>query len=106
MNVKTNKSGFTLTEILIVLVIAGILLAVILPNATKAIARGNSTAAAATIKSCNAAVVACYAETNPRTWVSCKDNAGLLAAGTITAAFPSTVTFSGGANADDPVSCN
>ena len=39
-----NKRGFTLTEILIVLVVAGILLALILPNTLKAIERANVTA--------------------------------------------------------------
>ncbi len=62
MNVKKNKSGFTLTEILIVLVVAGVLLALILPNSVKAINKGNTVASNANIASCEAAVVMCMGE--------------------------------------------
>ncbi len=81
MNIKTNKSGFTLTEILIVLVIAGILLALILPNSVKAIAKGNAVAAKANVDSCNSALVMCFGET--KSWASCKDLSDLETAGVI-----------------------
>ncbi len=70
MNMKSKKSGFTLTEILIVLVIAGILLALILPNSLKAIQRGNVVAGDSNIQSCKTAVMVCYAENN-RSWAAC-----------------------------------
>ena len=62
MNMTSKKSGFTLTEILIVLVIAGVLLALILPNSLKAINRSNVVSGDANLKSCNAAIVLCRAE--------------------------------------------
>lgn len=72
MNIKTNKSGFTLTEILIVLVIAGILLALILPNSLKAIQRGNAVAEKSDIQSCKTALMVCYSENN-KDWSKCSD---------------------------------
>ncbi len=69
MDIKTNKSGFTLTEILIVLVIAGILLALILPNAVKAITKGNDVASKSNVDSCNAAIVMCFGEL--KDWNKC-----------------------------------
>ncbi len=72
MNIKTNKSGFTLTEILIVLVIAGILLALILPNSLKAIDRGNKIAEKSDIQSCKTALMTCYSE-NDKDWSKCAD---------------------------------
>lgn len=62
MNTKTRNKGFTLTEILIVLVIAGILLALILPNSLKAIATGNKVAGNSDVQSCSTAVLACYSD--------------------------------------------
>ncbi len=90
MNIKTNKSGFTLTEILIVLVIAGILLALILPNSLKAIQRGNVVAGDSNIQSCRTAVMVCYAE-NARNWASC-DTMDELVAGQFLREVPAGVT--------------
>jgi prepilin-type N-terminal cleavage/methylation domain-containing protein len=70
MNMKSKKSGFTLTEILIVLVIAGILLALILPNSLKAISRGNTVAGDSNVQSCSTAVMVCYADQG-RDWTKC-----------------------------------
>lgn len=89
MNVKTNKSGFTLTEILIVLVIAGILLALILPNSLRAVQRGNVVSGDSNVQSCRTAVLMCYSE-NGQNWtatpcqsVAALQTAGLLRAGTM-----------------------
>ncbi len=95
MNVKTNKSGFTLTEILIVLVVAGILLALILPNAAKALSKSNIVSKDAAVKSCNAALVMCYGESN-KDWAKCKDSADLITAKVIKTAFDAEqVKFTG-----------
>jgi prepilin-type N-terminal cleavage/methylation domain-containing protein len=79
MKVQAKKQGFTLTEILIVLVIAGVLLALILPNSVKAINKGNAVASSANIQSCEAAVAMCYGETKLMT--SCDAVAELTAGG-------------------------
>lgn len=81
MNVKTSKKGFTLTEILIVLVIAGILLALILPNSLKAVARGNTVSGDSNVQSCSTAVLMCYADNN-QNWTApndCTDTGVLVA---------------------------
>jgi len=64
-----NKKGFTLTEILIVLVVAGILLALILPNTLKAIERGNVTALRNDLNTVKVALLMCF--TQERNWDSC-----------------------------------
>ncbi len=76
MNMKSNKSGFTLTEILIVLVIAGILLALILPNSLKAIQRGNVVSDSSNLQSCSTALMVCYADNN-RDWSKCNSISSL-----------------------------
>ncbi|MCK5216087.1 MAG: prepilin-type N-terminal cleavage/methylation domain-containing protein [Candidatus Omnitrophica bacterium] len=72
-----DKKGFTLVEILIVLVVAGILLALILPNTLKAIDRGNQTADQSNVNTLQTAVFMCYTET--RNWGDCGDQESLLA---------------------------
>lgn len=86
MNVKTNKSGFTLTEILIVLVIAGILLALILPNSLRAVQRGNVVAGDSNVQSCRTALLMCFSE-NAQNWAAqdCQSVASLQAAGLLRA---------------------
>lgn len=91
MNVKTNKSAFTLTEILIVLVIAGILLALILPNSLKAVDRGNKIANESDIKSCSTAALLCFSE-NSNTWNNCDDITKLVNGQYLKAA-PANVTM-------------
>ncbi|MCB9771847.1 MAG: prepilin-type N-terminal cleavage/methylation domain-containing protein [Candidatus Omnitrophica bacterium] len=91
MNVKTNKKGFTLTEILIVLVIAGILLALILPNSLKAVQRGNVTANKSDIQSCSTAALICYSE-NANSWASC-DTVAELVSGDYLKSAPAGVTM-------------
>jgi len=74
---QMNKKGFTLTEILIVLVVAGILLALILPNTLKAIDRGNRTADQSNVKTLQTAVFMCYTAT--KVWADCDSQEELLA---------------------------
>lgn len=64
-----NKKGFTLTEILIVLVVAGILLALILPNTLKAIQRGEVTALRSDLNTIQVALFMCFTEN--KSWDSC-----------------------------------
>jgi len=71
-----KNKGFTLTEILIVLVVAGILLALILPNTLKAIDRGNRTADASNVKTLQTAVFMCY--TDKKNWDLCDSQEELL----------------------------
>jgi prepilin-type N-terminal cleavage/methylation domain-containing protein len=70
-----NKKGFTLTEILVVLIIAGILMALILPNALKAITKADDTAHDANMNNINAAIMVCYAQNRNDTanpgWAQC-----------------------------------
>ena len=106
MNVKTNKSGFTLTEILIVLVIAGILLALILPNSLKAIERGNVVSNTSNVQSCRTVVMVCYAENN-HNWAAC-DTMDELTTGGFLKAAPAGVTVAADATTADAndITCN
>ncbi|MDP8265426.1 MAG: prepilin-type N-terminal cleavage/methylation domain-containing protein [Candidatus Aceula meridiana] len=74
-----KRKGFTLVEILFVVVIVGILVAILVPNALKAVAAANTKACAGNIRSIDAAFVACYADT--RDWASCDDIAALVTGG-------------------------
>jgi type IV pilus assembly protein PilA len=71
------KKGFTLVEVLIVLVVIGIILAVILPNTLRAIEQANVRDTAATLRSIDSAVSVCYAQT--RDWNACDSIADLMA---------------------------
>jgi prepilin-type N-terminal cleavage/methylation domain-containing protein len=72
-----NRKGFTLTEILIVLVVAGILLALILPNTLKAIDQGNIRADESNVKTLQTAVFMCYTAT--KDWSVCNEQTELVA---------------------------
>jgi prepilin-type N-terminal cleavage/methylation domain-containing protein len=72
-----NQKGFTLTEILIVMVVAGILLALILPNTLRAIERANVTAVRNDLNSIDSALFMCYSE--ERNWANCNTLAALQA---------------------------
>ncbi len=80
-----NKKGFTLTEILIVLIVAGILMALILPNALRSIDKAEDVAHEANMKNINAALMVCYSvnrndATNPG-WAQCDDLTELVDGG-------------------------
>ncbi len=61
-----NKKGFTLVELLVVIVIIGVLLAIILPNAIRAIRQANTKQCASNIRSVDTACQMFYSEN--RTW--------------------------------------
>lgn len=72
------KKGFSLVELLVVLVVIGIILAVILPNTLRAIEQANVRDTAATLRSIDTAINVCYSQT--RSWAACDTLAELTAA--------------------------
>lgn len=71
------KKGFSLVELLVVLVVIGIILAVILPNTLRAIEQANVRDTAATLRTIDTAINVCYSQT--RNWASCDTIAELTA---------------------------
>lgn len=65
-----NKKGFTLVEILVVLVVIGTLVALLIPNAMKAIEVANVRSCANNIRTINSAISLCYADQS-RIWTNC-----------------------------------
>jgi len=58
-----KRIGFSLVEILVVLVIIGILVGLILPNALRAIREGNVKACASNLRAIDTAIQVCYSRT-------------------------------------------
>lgn len=71
------KKGFSLVELLVVLVVIGIILAVVLPNTLRAIEQANVRDTAATLRSIDTAINVCYSQT--RNWGACDTLAELTA---------------------------
>jgi len=65
-----SKKGFTLTEILIVLVIITILVLIAFPRGLKAIQKSEEAANRSNLKTLDSAVMLCYAD--KRKWDDCK----------------------------------
>ncbi len=63
------KKGFTLVELLVVLVIIGVLIGLILPNTLKAIKQANNKECASNLRSIDTALQLCYTETHD--WNKC-----------------------------------
>ena len=61
-----DKKGFTLVELLVVVVIIGILVALILPNTLRAIGQANTKECASNLRSIDTAIQMFYTEN--RTW--------------------------------------
>jgi len=71
------KKGFTLVELLVVLVVIGILVALILPNTLAAIRQANNKECASNLRSIDTAIQMCYSE--KRDWDACDTLAELTA---------------------------
>jgi len=64
MNLKTNKSGFTLLEIIIVIIIVGVLASLALPRFFSTVEYSRSTEALASITAVRQAMERCYLQRN------------------------------------------
>ena len=70
-----QQRGFTLVELLVVLVVIGIIIALLLPNLQKAIERGDVVQHDSDMRTINQAIMLCYSER--RNWNEC-GNLGTL----------------------------
>jgi len=74
-----KRNGFTLVEMLVVLVVIGALVGIILPNTLAAIRSANDKECASNLRNIDTAIQVCYSET--RDWTQCNTIAGLTGGG-------------------------
>ncbi len=70
-NTINNKSGFTLLEIIIVIIIVGVLASLALPKFFQTVEFSKSTEALTTIGTLRGALERCYLQLDPSTYVGC-----------------------------------
>jgi len=71
-----KKKGFTLVEMLVVLVVIGALIGIVLPNTLAAIRAASNKECASNLRNIDTALQVCYSEN--RTWAAPCDNIGNL----------------------------
>lgn len=98
---KNKRSGFTLVELLVVLVIIGIIVAIILPNTLRAIDQAERRQSAGVLRTITNACYLCYSQT--RSWASC-DTLAELSAGSYMDSSITTLTDFNGNSFAQPVS--
>ena len=70
-NTINNKSGFTLLEIIIVIIIVGVLASLALPKFFQTVEFSKSTEALATMGTLRQALERCYLQLDPSTYATC-----------------------------------
>lgn len=72
MIIRKKKKAFSLTELLVVLAVIGILVAMVLPNALDTIEKANIASCANNVRTLNSSAQMCFLDM--RQWASCDDS--------------------------------